>query len=123
MNLILDTNIILWWLEDNSNLSRKYRSAISDTDNICFVSAASIWEISIKRAIGKLEIPADYLDLLLNQGFNELPVSWQHANEVKHLPFHHRDPFDRLLIAQALIEDLTLLTADEIISQYKVTIL
>ena len=123
MNLILDTNIILWWLEDNSNLSRKYRSAISDTDNICYVSAASIWEISIKRAIGKLEIPADYLDLLLNQGFNELPVSWQHANEVKHLPFHHRDPFDRLLIAQALIEDLTLLTADEIISQYKVTIL
>ena len=123
MDLILDTHIILWWMDDNDLLSQKYRLAIENINNICFVSAVSVWEISIKSAIGKLDIPDNYLDVLLNQNFKELPVSWQHACKVRHLPMHHEDPFDRLLIAQALIEDLTILSVDKIIPEYDVKIL
>lgn len=123
MNLILDTHIILWWMDDNRLLPQKYRLAVADKNNICFVSAVSVWEISIKSAIGKLDIPDNYLDVLLDQNFKELPVSWQHACKVRQLPMHHKDPFDRLLIAQAIIEDLTILSVDKIIPEYDVEIL
>ena len=123
MDLILDTHIILWWMDDNDLLSQKYRLAIENINNICFVSAVSVWEISIKSAIGKRDIPNNYLDVLLNQNFKELPVSWQHACKVRQLSMHHKDPFDRLLIAQAIIEDLTILSVDKIIPEYDVKIL
>lgn len=123
MNLILDTHIILWWMDDNSLLPLKYRLAIADKNNICFVSAASVWEISIKSAIGKLEIPDNYLEVLFDQNFKEISISWQHAIKVRHLPMYHKDPFDRLLIAQAIVEDLTILSVDKIISEYDVDIL
>ncbi len=123
MNLILDTHIILWWLDDNNLLPQKYRLAIADKNNICFISAASIWEISIKSAIGKLDIPDNYLEVLLDQNFRELPISWQHAGKVSHLPMYHKDPFDRLLIAQAIVDNLTLLSVDKVISKYDVDIL
>lgn len=123
MNLILDTHIILWWMDDNDLLPQKYRLAIEDINNICFVSAASVWEISIKSAIGKLDIPDNYLEVLLDQNFEEIPVSLKHAKKVCHLPMHHKDPFDRLLIAQAIIEDLTILSVDKIIPEYDVKIL
>ena len=110
-------------MDDNKLLPLKYRIAIADSDNICFVSAASVWEISIKSAIGKLDIPDNYLEVLFDQDFKEIPVSWQHAHKVRHLPIYHKDPFDRLLIAQAIIEDLTLLSVDKIISKYDVKIL
>jgi len=123
MNFILDTHIILWWLDDNDSLPKKYRQEIADRNNICFVSAASVWEISIKSAIGKLDIPDNYLEVLLDQNFREIPISWQHANKVRYLPMHHKDPFDRLLIAQAIVEDLMFLSVDKIISKYDVKIL
>ena len=123
MNLILDTHIILWWLDDNDSLPKKYRQEIADRNNICFVSAASVWEISIKSAIGKLDIPDNYLEVLLDQNFREIPISWQHASKVRYLPMHHKDPFDRLLIAQAIVEDLMFLSVDKIISKYDVKIL
>ena len=123
MNLILDTHIILWWLDNSDKLPEKYLRAIENSNNICFISSASIWEISIKSAIGKLEIPDNFTDILHQEGFRELPVSWTHAAMVRKLPFHHKDPFDRLIIAQSIIEDYTLLTVDKIIPEYEVKIL
>ena len=123
MNLILDTHIILWWLDNSNKLPEKYFRVISDSNNICFISSATVWEISIKSGLGKLEIPDNFTDILLQEGFSELPVSWEHAAKVKHLPFHHKDPFDRLIIAQTIIEDFKLLTVDNIIPEYEVKIL
>ncbi len=123
MNLILDTHIILWWMDDSDLLPKRYHRAISDINNICFVSAASIWEISIKSSIGKLDIPDNYMEVLFDQNFKELPISWQHTDRVRSLPMYHKDPFDRLLIAQAIVENLTLLSVDKIISEYNVDIL
>jgi len=123
MNLLLDTHIILWWLDNNNKLLDKYFSAIADSNNICYISSAVIWEISIKSALGKLEIPDNFTDILQQEGFSELPVSWNHAAMVRQLPFYHKDPFDRLIIAQAIIEDLTLLTVDKVIPEYEVKIL
>ena len=123
MNLLLDTHIILWWLDNNNKLPEKYFEAISDSNNICFISSATIWEVSIKCALGKLEIPDNFTDILEQEGFNELQISWNHAAMVRQLPFHHKDPFDRLIIAQAIIEDLTLLTVDKVIPEYEVKIL
>ena len=104
-------------------LPEKYFEAISDSNNICFISSATIWEVSIKCALGKLEIPDNFTDILEQEGFNELQISWNHAAMVRQLPFHHKDPFDRLIIAQAIIEDLTLLTVDKVIPVYEVKIL
>jgi len=120
MNLLLDTHIILWWLKDAPVLSTKHKELLSNPEHVCFISAASIWEISIKSAIGKLEIPDSYIEELQMEGFQELPIHWKHTNMVKYLPLHHRDPFDRLLIAQAKIENLTLLTVDNHIQLYDV---
>ena len=110
-------------MDDNKLLPSKYRLAIADSDNICFISAVSIWEISIKSAIGKLYIPKNYLEVLFDQDFKELPISWKHANEVGLLPMHHKDPFDRLLIAQAIVEELKILSVDKIIPEYDVDVL
>lgn len=123
MNLILDTHIILWWLDNNEKLPEKYFRLITDSNNICFISSAVIWEISIKSGLGKLEIPGNFTEILQQEGFSELPVSWEHAAMVRQLPFHHKDPFDRLIIAQTIIEDFTLLTVDKIIPEYGVKIL
>lgn len=123
MNLLLDTHIILWWLDNNDKLPEEYFSAIADSNNICFISSATIWEISIKSALGKLEIPDNFTDILEQEGFNELQISWEHAARIRQLPSHHKDPFDRLIIAQAIIEDYTLLTVDKIIPEYGVKLL
>lgn len=123
MNLLLDTHILLWWLDNNEKLPEKYLKVISNSNNICFISSATIWEISIKSALGKLEIPDNFTDILQDEGFSELPVSWKHAAMVRQLPFHHKDPFDRLIIAQTIVEDFTLLTVDKIIPQYCIKIL
>ena len=120
MNLLLDTHVLLWWLDDSPLLPSHHRLAIENKDNLCIISSASIWEISIKSTIGKLDIPDNYLNLLKKQGFKELPVSWQHAETVRNLPMHHKDPFDRILIAQAMVEGLTFLSVDKIIRHYDV---
>ena len=122
MNLLLDTHIVLWWLNDAQNLGSNYRELISNPTNICYISAATIWEISIKSALGKLTIPSNYVDVLRDQGFQELSVNWRHSEMVKLLPDIHRDPFGRMLIAQAQSESLILLSADEHVKKYNVEI-
>lgn len=123
MNLFLDTHVVLWWLNDSEALAATARKAISDTDNLVILSAAVIWEIRIKQAIGKLEIPPDFYEVLQHQGFEMLPITPAHAYAVGDLPGHHRDPFDRILIAQAMLEGFTIVTHDVIFSKYPVRIL
>jgi len=122
MNVLLDTHIILWWLNDDLNLIDTHREIISDINNLCYISAATIWEISIKSKLGKLKIDANYIDEIRKDGFLELPINWIYSNHVKKLPLLHTDPFDRLLIAQAQMENLTLLTVDNNIKKYKIKV-
>lgn len=118
MRILLDTHIYLWWLQDNPHLSHSARARITAATEV-YVSSASIWEASIKVGIGKLDADIDQLVAEIeNSGFRELPVSARHAAMVTRLPDLHRDPFDRLLVAQALCEPLRLLTADSILRGY-----
>lgn len=123
MNLLLDTHALLWWLDDSPTLSKKAREFISDGGNMVFVSAVVIWEIRIKQSLGKLEIPSVFRDALKNQAFEMLPITDEHAHLIEELPPHHRDPFDRMLIAQAKYEGLTLVTRDKIFMKYNVPII
>ena len=124
MNLLLDTHTFLWAIDNNSNLSQEARAAITDGNNLVFVSAATAWEISIKKAVGKLTIPqGSYLDELSVHRFTLLDITTEHALAVENLPQHHQDPFDRLLIAQARIEKLILVTRDPRIKQYAVQVI
>jgi len=124
MNLLLDTHVFLWAVDNNPNLSPVAREAIVDGGNIVYVSAASAWEISIKRGIGKLKIPeSDYLEELRLHRFTPLNITTEHALAVEKLPAHHKDPFDRMLIAQAQEERLTLVTRDPRIKAYDVRII
>jgi PIN domain nuclease of toxin-antitoxin system len=123
MNIILDTRVLIWALENNSTLSDKAVEAIIEADNMVFVSAASVWEIGIKRNMGKLETPDNLLDEIRLHRFAPLPINLHHAELAGKLPDIHKDPFDRMLIAQAVYEKLTLVTRDETISKYDVKIL
>lgn len=120
MNLLLDTNVLLWWLDGADRLSDAAVDSISDEENDIAVSAATIWEITIKKSLGKLTIEGDLLWHIEQQAFRELSVVGRHAVEVEALPLHHRDPFDRLLVAQARCESLTLLTGDRQLASYDV---
>jgi PIN domain nuclease of toxin-antitoxin system len=118
VRLLLDTNILLWVMADDPMLSPTARQVIEQA-TVVHVSAVSIWEISIKAALGKLRI--DMIELmprLAEAGFEPLAVSWDHARAVHELPHHHRDPFDRMLIAQAVSEPLRLLTHDATLARY-----
>ena len=123
MNLLLDTPIALWWLGDTPELPDAVREVVQDSDNVVYVSAATIWEIAIKRALGKLEIGDEYVSEIVEQGFVELPIRWEHAKRVEALPMLHRDPLDRVLIAQAQALGLTLVTTDGMIRKYSVNVL
>jgi len=123
MNLLLDTHTLLWWLDDAALLSIGAREAISDAQNPTFVSAVSVWEIVIKRALGKLVVPPELEDVLAREPFRRLDVTAAHAFEVGRLPKHHGDPFDRMLVAQCRSEGLTLVTRDAVLARYDVPIL
>lgn len=124
MNLLLDTHAFLWAIDNNPRLSQKARDAIIDGNNIVFVSAATAWEIAIKKSIGKLKIPnGDYLEELKVHRFTPLDITTEHALMVESLPPYHKDPFDRMLIAQAQVEKLTLVTGDSKIKAYTVPII
>ena len=124
MNLLLDTHVFLWAVDDNPNLSTSAREAIIDGSNIVYVSAATAWEISIKRAIGKLRIPeSDYLEELRLHRFTPLSITTEHSLAVEKLPLFHNDPFDRMLIAQAQMEKLTIVTRDQRLTEYDVRII
>jgi PIN domain nuclease of toxin-antitoxin system len=120
VNLLLDTHVLLWWLEDNPTLSLEARSAIADPNNIVFVSAVSAWEITIKKALGKLAAPDNLAEEITNNRFLPLPITISHALAVGNLPPIHQDPFDRLLAAQASVEKLTLLTRNDNLKHYSI---
>ncbi|OQY23974.1 MAG: twitching motility protein PilT [Desulfobacteraceae bacterium 4572_35.2] len=119
---LLDTHTLLWWLADSEQLGNRCREVIGDQRNQVFVSAATTWEISIKMSLGKLAAPEDIDSIVADEGFSKLPISLYHGQLAGHLPAIHRDPFDRMLIAQAQAEGLILLTADEMIAQYQLRV-
>lgn len=118
MRVLLDTQVLLWFLADSPRLPRAARVLIEDAKEV-FISAASVWEASIKIGAGKLSVRReDLLSGIQGSGFTPLPVKIDHAAYVATLPHHHRDPFDRMLVTQAILETLRLLTADEFLSRY-----
>ena len=116
---LLDTHIFLWWMSDADQLSKEVLDTVSDTSNQIYISSATIWEIAIKEALGKLKVDADLNSAIEANGFIELKVSAICANATKKLEPIHRDPFDRMLISQAIQGDMTLITVDRFIIQYK----
>lgn len=119
MRVLLDSHVALWWLDDSAAMGPQCRELISHADE-AFVSAVTPWELGIKRALGKLTMPDALADELEAQGFVSLPITAAHADRAPALPLHHRDPFDRMLVAQAQLETLTLVTADTIFAEYDV---
>nr|MBF0223206.1 type II toxin-antitoxin system VapC family toxin [Desulfobulbaceae bacterium] len=122
--ILLDTHTFIWWVEGSPQLTCNAQKQIENTKNECFLSLASSWEMAIKSSIGKLKLACsikEYIPqhLSINQ-FKELPISFQHVTRVESLAFHHRDPFDRLLVAQALEEKMIIVSADPIFDTYKV---
>ena len=123
INLLLDTHVLIWWLLDSDKLGRRARHAILRPGAGLFISSASVWEISVKSALGRLKLKEPLgkcLPALVASGFQPLAINFEHALAVRDLPPHHADPFDRMLIAQAQCEDLTLMTADDAITAYDV---
>jgi PIN domain nuclease of toxin-antitoxin system len=121
--LLLDTNVVVWLLlGDRAAVSDDAVQALTDERNPISLSAVSVWEIAIKRSLGKLQIEHDWPRALVRLDFEPMPVTSTHAQHVEHLPWHHRDPFDRLLVAQASLEDHALVTADPRIADYGVEV-
>jgi PIN domain nuclease of toxin-antitoxin system len=121
MKLLLDTHLLLWAAGQPKKLSKSARALIEGSENELFFSAASLWEIVIKRALGREDFKVDARLLrrgLLDNGYSELPIGSEHVVAIENLPPHHKDPFDRLLIAQAQVEGITLLTVDPVVSKY-----
>lgn len=122
MNLLLDTHALLWWLA-GARLAPMAQDQIADPTTIVAVSAASIWEAEIKRAVGKLRVDGSLPGHVAEAGFEPLPISLEHAERAGGLPLHHRDPFDRMLVAQAQAEGLMLVTRDDAFAAYEVAVL
>jgi PIN domain nuclease of toxin-antitoxin system len=120
MKLLLDTHILIWWLSQDRRLSQLETDIITDPDNLIFVSAATAWEIAVKKIIGKLETPDDLPAALAANNFLELPITVDHSQKLYQLPLHHNDPFDRIMVAQAISEDLTFMTRDAKIALYEI---
>lgn len=120
---LLDTHVLLWLLTSPLQLEQSLRATLADPVAEVLVSAASVWEIAIKRALGRLSAPDDLLEVIAQAGFTPLPITPEHAWAAGHLPPHHADPFDRILVAQTESEGLTLVTRDPLLQQYGVAIL
>lgn len=123
MQYLLDTHALIWWLANDANLSLDAKNVITDPRNLIFVSAASTWEIAIKKSLGKLESPDDLLKQIKVNQFKSLPIDLEETLVVETLPTYHQDPFDRILIAQAQFFDLTIITRDRQFEFYDVKIL
>ena len=122
MRLLLDTHVFLWWREDNPRLKEAARREISSSEKVV-VSAASAWEVAIKVGLGKLRLPTSFEDGVEESGFGQLGIEFRHAAAVGDLPPHHGDPFDRMLIAQAQVEGLTVVTHDPRFKPYGVPVI
>ena len=123
MRLLLDTHAAIWWLSDDPRLGPVAAAHLDDESNHVLLSAAIVWEVAIKRALGKLDSPEGFASRLLGAGAAALPISIEHAAGVERLPHHHRDPFDRLLISQATIEKATIVSSDDRLRAYDVPVL
>lgn len=127
MRYLLDAHTFMWWDSDSSQLSSNVHDIISDRGNDIYLSVVSVWEITIKNQIGKLPLKGDLKQIVQSQvsanGFNILPISLTHTLKVGELALHHHDPFDRLLISQALVEEMTILSKDAIFKQYEAQVL
>jgi PIN domain nuclease of toxin-antitoxin system len=122
VSLLLDTHVILWWLTDDLALSDEVKTRLDDEPGV-YVSPASLWEVTIKQSIGKLSEPIDVAEEIRDSGFRELPITFHHAIAAGRLPLIHRDPFDRMLVAQAQCEGLTLASRDPHIQRYDIALL
>jgi PIN domain nuclease of toxin-antitoxin system len=122
VSLLLDTHVLLWWLTDDPTLSEDIKSKLDHEPDV-YVSPVTIWEVTIKQAIGKLREPADLAEQIRDSGFRELPITFEHAIVAGRLPMIHRDPFDRMLVAQAQCAGITLVTRDANVQKYEVSIL
>ena len=123
MRFLVDTHALLWALGEPSALSPAARDAIANPSNLIMASSASLWECAIKASIGKLELPEDFFESVPEAGYEVLPIGIPHLNVYRTLPMHHRDPFDRMLVAQARAEALTLISRDPEIARYDIEIL
>jgi PIN domain nuclease of toxin-antitoxin system len=122
VRLLVDTHAALWLLGADKRLSSNADQMLADTSNEVLLSAAVVWEVAIKRSLGKLDAPDGFAGMLLDAGAMPLAVSIDHACAVRSLPWHHRDPFDRLLVAQAVLEDAVLLSSDDSLRAYDVRV-
>jgi len=127
VRVLLDTHAFLWWITDDASLSPRAREIIGDGNNVLFLSTASAWEIAIKVGLGRLTLPDRPERFIPEQlalnAIDSLPIQLSHALQVYDLPNHHRDPFDRMLVAQSQLEGLPLLSADPRLAQYAIDIL
>jgi Uncharacterized protein conserved in bacteria len=127
MNLLLDTHVLLWWMADDPALGDRARDAIADPANGVWVSAASAWEIAIKAGLGRLTLPGPVAEVLpavlVENDFSPLPITVEHGLRVSEMPPVHADPFDRILIAQAITQSWTIVSADAVFARYPVTLL
>ena len=122
MSLLLDTHVVLWWLTDDPTLAAEIKDRLDHEPDV-YVSPATIWEVAVKQSIGKLDKPADLPERIRDSGFRHLNITAEHGIAAGRLPLIHRDPFDRMLIAQARVEHLTLVTRDAEIPKYDVDVL
>ena len=123
MSLLLDTNALIWAFAEPSRLSDHAANEIRDTSNRVFVSVVSAWEIGVKRAKRKLDLPGNLESMMSEKKFEPLPMNMRHALAIESLPYHHHDPFDRMLVAQAQVEGFTLVTSDREMRRYQVALL
>lgn len=122
MKLLLNTHTLIWWLKNDPTLFEGAKKAISNPDNLVFISAASAWEIAIKKSLGKLDAPDDLETQIEKHNFQLLPITIAHGVAVGKLPWHHKDPFDRIIIAQAICESMTIITRDKKFNSYNISL-
>jgi PIN domain nuclease of toxin-antitoxin system len=119
VRLLLDTHVLLWWLSDDRKLAKNAREIIANPDNEVLVSSASVWEVAIKTTLGRIEVElGDLEDAIAHNGFRSLPIGFRHALTAGRLPAAHRDPFDRMLVAQANVEELRVVSHDRMFERY-----
>lgn len=123
MKILLDTHVLLWALSSPEKIKPKVQALLVDTDNIVFVSIASLWELQIKKSLNKISLPNDFIPQLQENGFELLDINYKHIAKLDELPLIHRDPFDRMLVAQTIHENLSLVTNDLEIMKYNVKII
>lgn len=123
MKYLLDTHIVLWWLTNPDAIQKKAQKIIRDKSNVIYISSASLWEMAIKKSIGRLTLPHNLIEMIAMESFKILPINAEESLGVADLPMHHTDPFDRLLIMQAKLNDLIIITRNEKMAEYPAIII